>query len=248
MALRKITYKPYFGSGKIYARPYGSAAALAEIGNCASLEFAVNEDNKKQSDYTKAGGGTYAQVIRINSMEVTIQANDLNPLNLARSLFGSADSVMSGTVVDEAHTAYKSGLIRLTNPNPSAVVLTNVGNTVTYVAGTDYEVRPEGIYILEAGAIADATPVLADYSYAAYDVVQALTTGAPELELSFGGINEADSGNAVLVDAFRVKLGAAKKLGMIGTDFASLEITGEVLIDSTKSGAGISKYMRVQMV
>jgi len=71
---------------------------------------------------------------------------------------------------------------------------------------------------------------------------------APELELSFGGINEADSGNAVLVDAFRVKLGAAKKLGMIGTDFASLEITGEVLIDSTKSGAGISKYMRVQMV
>lgn len=248
MALRKVVYKPYLGSGKIYARPYGSAAALAEIGNCGGLEFAIDEDNKKMSDYTKAGGGTYAQVIRINSMSCTIQANDLNPLNLARSLFGSADSVVAGSVVDEAHTAYKSGLIRLANPNPSAVVLTNVGATVTYVAGTDYEVRPEGIYVLETGAIADATPVLADYAYAAYDVVQALTTGAPELELSFGGLNEAGNSSPVIVDAFRVKLGAAKKLGFIGTDFAALEISGEVLIDATKTGAGLSKYMRVQMV
>lgn len=246
MALRKIVYKPLLGSGKVYARLYGSATPLAEIGNVSVLEFGVDEDVKKMSDYTKAGGGTYAQVNRINSVTVSMTMLDLNAANIGRALFGGADSVVAGNATGEAHTAYKGGLIRLANPGPSTVVVKN--GATTYVAGTDYEVRPEGIFILDAGAIADATAVTVDYAFDAYDVVQALTTGAPEIELSFGGINEADSGNPVLVDAWRVKLGAAKKLGLIGTDFAELAVEGELLKDTTKTGANISQYMRVQQV
>lgn len=246
MALRKIVYKPLLGSGKVYARLYGSATPLAEIGNVSALEFGVDEDVKKMSDYTKSGGGTYAQVNRINSVTVSMTMLDLNAANIGRALFGGADSVVAGNAIGEAHTAYKGGLIRLANPGPSTVVVKN--GATTYVAGTDYEVRPEGIFILDAGAIADATAVTVDYAFDAYDVVQALTTGAPEIELSFGGINEADSGNPVLVDAWRVKLGAAKKLGLIGTDFAELAVEGELLKDTTKTGANISQYMRVQQV
>lgn len=246
MALRNIVYKPLLGSGKVYARLYGSAAAMAEIGNVSALEFGVNEDVKKMSDYTKAGGGTYAQVNRINSVSVSITMMDLNATNIARALFGGADSVTAGSATGEAHTAYQGGLIRLSNPAPTTVVVK--GGATTYVAGTDYEVRPEGIFIIDGGAIADATAVTIDYAFGAYDVIQALTTGAPEIELSFGGINEADTGNPVLVDAWRVKLGATKKLGLIGTEFAELAVEGELLKDTTKTGTGISQYMRVHQV
>lgn len=248
MALRKIVYKPLLGSGKVYARLYGSASALAEIGNVSTLEFGVDEDVKKMPDYTKAGGGTYAQVNRINAVSVSLTMMDLNAANIARALFGGADSVVAGNVTAETHTAYKGGLIRLANPGPTTVVLKDGTGTTTYVEGTDYEVRPEGLYIIPTGAIADAAAVSVAYAFDDYDVVEALTTGAPEIELGFGGINEADSGNPVLVDAWRVKLGAAKKLGLIGTDFAELAVEGELLKDTTKTGAGISQYMRVQQV
>lgn len=248
MALRQIVYKPLLGSGKVYGRLYGSASPLAEIGNVSALEFGVDEDVKKMPDYTKAGGGTYAQVNRINSVSVSLTMMDLNAANIARALFGGADSVTAGNATAEAHTAYKGGLIRLSNPAPTTVVVKDGTGTTTYVAGTDYEVRPEGIYIISTGSIADAAAVTIDYAFGAYDVIQALTTGAPEIEMSFGGINEADSGNPVLVDAWRVKLGATKKLGLIGTDFAELAVEGELLKDVTKTGAGISQYMRVHQV
>jgi|YelNatPaOPRAMG01_1025707.scaffolds.fasta_scaffold20154_4 hypothetical protein len=248
MALRQLVYKPLLGSGKVYMRPYGGSAALTEIGNVSKLEFGIDEDVKKMTDYTKAGGGTYAQVNRIKSVSVSLTVMDLNPANVARALFGSADSVTGAVIADEPHTAYKGGLIRLAHPKPTAVTVTNDAGSTTYVSGTDYEVRPEGIYIPQGSAIADATAVKIDYTYATYDVVQALTVSSPEVQLAFGGINEADSGNPVLVDAWRVKLGAAKKLGLIGSDFAELQIEGEVLADPTKTGAGISRYLRVQQV
>ena len=150
-------------------------------------------------------------------------------------------------MVDEAHTAYQGGLIRLAHPNPTAVTVTSSPSGTTYVANVDYEVRKEGVLILD-GAIADAAPVLIDYTYGAYSVVEALTAGSLIYELSFGGLNEANNNSPVVLDVFKLKVSAAKTLSFIGDDFASLEVTGKVLMDATKTGAGISKYFRVQMV
>ncbi|GAB0149569.1 MULTISPECIES: hypothetical protein [unclassified Marichromatium] len=35
---------------------------------------------------------------------------------------------------------------------------------------------------------------------------------------------------------------------MLGAEFAALEVIGKVLLDPTKTGAGRSRYFRVQMV
>jgi hypothetical protein len=128
------------------------------------------------------------------------------------------------------------------------VVVTNEAGNVTYVAGTDYEVRPGGIFIIAAGAIADAAVVKVDYSYGAEDVIQALTSAAKEYVLFFEGLNEAQSGKPFLVDAYRVRFGATKNFSLIGDNFAGFELTGAVLKDSTKTGAGVSQFFKATSV
>ncbi len=98
-----------------------------------------------------------------------------------------------------------------------------------------------------AADILDADALTVDYAHGGYDVVQALTTSAPTLELVFGGLNEADDGKAVVVEVFKVKMGATSGLNLITTDFAELDVKGEVLADPAKSGAGISRFFKTSM-
>ena len=237
----------YIGVGKVYMREYGASAGLVEIGNCTALEFAVQEETKELRDYTSTGGGVLNEVRRITGVEIRLTMAEYSPDNLARALYGTTASEVAGTVTDESVTAYKGGLVRLQYPNPASVVVTDAAGTTTYTEGSDYEVRPGGIYILEGGAITDGEALLVDYSYGALDVIQALAASAGEWELVFEGLNEARSGKPVIVDVWRCRFGAAANLSLIGDDFATLELTGKVLKDASKT-SGLSQFFRVQMV
>lgn len=239
-------FRPMLNSGQVYTRLAGTNTAMAEIGGVAELKLSINEDIKKQGDFAHTGGGTRAQVNRIKDVGLEAKLQDLNLVNLARAVFGTSSQVLSGTVVAEAVVAHKGGLIRLANPTPTAVVVKKAA--VVIAATGNYEVRPEGIFVLEnAVGIVDADALTVDYAFGGYDVVQALTTAAPTLEMVFGGLNEADDGKAVVVEIFKVKMGAASGLNLITTDFAELNVKGEVLADPTKSGAGISRFFKTSM-
>ncbi len=125
-------------------------------------------------------------------------------------------------------------------------VLTCAGK-VAPVAGTDYEVRGGGLFVLAGAVMAGGVPWAISYTKAAADVVQALTSSGKEYELIFDGLNEARSGKRTRVTAFRVKPGALQSLGLIGEDYAGLEVSAELLQDSTKVGAAISKYFKVEI-
>lgn len=127
----------------------------------------------------------------------------------------------------------------------STLVWADLG-TYAAVAGTDYEVRPEGLFILEGG-IPDGAALTLAYSYGAYSVVEAMVASQQVYEVSFGGLNEAMNGTPVILDLWRVQFGAASKISQIGDDFASLEIKGKVLKDTSK-GSGKSAYFREQIV
>lgn len=295
------TYRPTLNAGQVYMRPEGASEALKAIGNVSVLELEITEDEKTLSDYTQPGGGQWAAISRVTGVNAKMTLHDLDPVNLARAVYGSTSDTTGATVAAETASAYQGGLIRLAHPDPTSVTVTNgaatpatshayvVGDwvksgthvyecttagtsgasaptwktdgtnttdgtvvwadrgTFAAVADTDYEVRPEGILILEAG-IPDGCPLSIAYTYGDYSVVQALTSGSVIYELSFGGLNEANSNSPVVVDLYRVKISAAKALSFIGSDFAALEVTGKVLLDATKTGSGISKYFKVQMV
>ena len=240
-------YYPSLGVGKLYARVAGAAAGLLDVGDASKLDLAVKEDKKKQMDSGKLGGGVRATVSRIQEVTLSMTLNDLNKTNIARALFGAEAAVAGATVADEVLTAYKGAISPLAHINPTAVVLTDSTATTTYVANVDYEVRAGGIFILATGAITDGASLKVDYTYAAYDKVEAMTTGAIILELHFEGLNEANSGKPVIVDIYRAQLSPTKALSLLGDKFADLTVDAEVLIDTSKVGVGISQYFRVKM-
>ncbi len=237
----------YIGSGKIYLREVGAAAPLAEIGNVSKLDFGVSEDVKELKDHTQPGGGTMNEVRRIGAVEVSMTLHDLSAENLARALYGSAEAITAGAIADEAHVAYPGGLIRLAKPASAIAAVTNAAGTVTYDAGTDYELRAGGLFIPATSDIAAAAAILVDYTAVSADLVQALVSSGKEYELAFAGLNEARSGKAADVDAHRVRLGALASLSLIGDDFAGLEVKGKLLKDTTKTGVGVSQYFTVRL-
>lgn len=240
-------FKPTLNAGQIYARKLGSSEPMQSIGGIEELVLSIEENNIEQANFQTPGGGNRAKVNRISTVTASIKMQDINALNLSRAVFGSFSEVALGAVTNAAVTIQRGSLITLPHINPSAVVLKDDLNA-TIASSGNYEVRPEGIFILD-DAPAAATPIAGtvSYSYPAHDVVEALTSGSPIIEMRFAGVNEAMSGAASVVDLFRVQVSAASNINLIGEEFLTLDVEGEVLLDPTKTGAGISKYFRQMM-
>jgi hypothetical protein len=123
----------------------------------------------------------------------------------------------------------------------------NVGKQ-TLVVTTDYEVSAGGITLTDAPALYNGESLLVTYTKDAGNAVEALLNSAQEYELFFDGLNEARSGKATTIHAFRVKLGAAQDISLIGEDYAVLELEGKVLKDTTKNGTSVSQYFKAQII
>lgn len=124
---------------------------------------------------------------------------------------------------------------------------TNMGKIVL-VADTDYSVSAGGITLTDAAAFTDGEELQVSYTKAAGNSVEALLNAAQEYELFFDGLNDARSGKAVLVRAYRVKVGATDGLDLIGEDYFAGTQTGKVLKDTTKNGTTVSQYFRADIV
>ncbi|EPD44422.1 hypothetical protein HMPREF9701_00002 [Delftia acidovorans CCUG 274B] len=247
----KQIYKPSMTVGQVYARVYGSAGLPLPIGNVLELALEHSEDVQTQEDMTRLGGGTHAEVRRVKEVKLKAKLADLNVVNMARSVFGTVEAIGAGTVQAAPYIATRGGLLPIAHISPTAVEVkkgTDAASATPVPMAGNYEVRPEGIFLLaDAPGIADSDKLWVDYSYGAYAAIEALTTKAVELNLVFGGLNEADSGNPQVVDIFRASQGITKALTLIGKGFNALDVQGTVLMDPTKSGEGVSRYYRTRM-
>lgn len=245
-------YKPSLNVGHVYARPYGAAIVPMPVGNVLELSLEHSEDVQTQEDMTALGGGTHAEVRRVKDVKVKMKLADLNPVNLARATLATMSDVEGGTVADAPYTAMLGGLLRIQHIGPTSVVLKKGASaaaaTPVDMAG-NYEVRAEGLLLRsDAAGITNGDKLWLSYSYGAYAAIEALTSKAVELELTFGGLNEADSGKPVVVDIWRVSQGVTKSLALLSGKFGALDVEGTVLMDPTKTGAGISRYYKTSMV
>jgi hypothetical protein len=243
---RKI-YKPSLNVGQVYARAFGSTGLMLPVGNVLSLAVNHTEDVMQQPDMTRLGGGTYTEVRRVKEAQIEIEFADWNVVNLARASLSTVSEVEAGAVADMPVTLHKGGLIPLPHIALSSVVLQVATDTIA--AAGNYEVRPEGLYVLEnAPDIEDGDAATLSYSYAGQAVLEALTTKASELQLRFGGLNEADEGKPVVVDIWRASQSVAKSLGLLTGQFGKLAVTGTLLADPNKTGTGISRYYKATML
>lgn len=249
----------YIGAGVVRMREYGSGNGFVDVGNVSALSFAVSTDEKKMIDHTRPGGGTRNKVDRISAVQLNATFTDVSPANMARAYYGDVITEAATTIASEKVAGFPGTLVMLAHLQPSDVVIkgTSTAASTTYLEGRDYEVSDAGIEIVAAadgGTIPE--PVVTDgvaapnidvaYATVAADMVEAITNSGKIWEIVFAGLNEALANKPTTVHAFRVKFGPAQSLPLIGDDYATLDLTGEVLADTTKIGAGVSRYFRTK--
>lgn len=238
----------YLGSGKIWLRDTSIARAFVQVGNASALALAVTEEVKELKDFTQPGGGTYNEVRRISAVEAQMTLHDISVSNLARALYGTASVQATATVTDESHIDIIGGELIPTVFLPSAITTVKRSAT-TLTLNADYTVEPGGVVPILGGpnTLIAGDDLLITYTKATHDVLEALTASGKEYELLFDGLNEARTGKRTRVTAYRVKIGALANLALIGEEYAAIEVTGKLLKDTTKTGAGISQYTKIEI-
>lgn len=234
--------------GDFYMKKVGDQnATFLPMGNVSA--FAVNHDvtNVTQEDFRSLGGSSCA-IDYINNATVTMTLNCLKKENLAIAFQGIASALAQTSVVDEEHEVEALGvLIPLAFiPQKSTVVVTDGATPTpeTFVAGEDYIVTSAGIIPLVGGDITTADTLYVSYTYGAGNKVEAMTTGQQSFEIIFDGVNYGEDGQQeVVMRLFKVKFGPTATFNLLTSgEFATIEITGTILKDTSKIGVGKSQY------
>lgn len=241
--------RTFIGKGEIHLQVRGAGNALLPIGNCSELTVSFEEDSKSALDFTSPGGGEANSLTRITQFTGNIKHLDISADNLALALRGAVEKIPGGTVAtDEPQAAVgiASELVPFSFlPNmEEEITVKDAETSAPLVPGTDYEVTRTGIRILSGTSIG-ATGILATYTKADQEIMQALVSAGKEFRMVFNGLNEAQSGKAVNITIHRVKFSPAQGLSFIGDDFAEMDTGFNALSDSTITGDAVSKYMKV---
>lgn len=242
--------KSYLGKGKIYLEQIGSSTGLIKVGNCSEYSLALNEDKKEQKDFEDAGGATVNTVSRIDSVTGNLTVLDVSAQNLAKALRGLVTTVATGSVVAEPHANAKFDTFIPTDKlaDMTTMVVKNTGGVVTYIEGTDYTIGNSGIIPIAGGTLTDGQAVELTYTNRDAFDVETITAAGLEYKMVMDGLNEADSGKPVLITSHRVKINPAQALQLITEDFGTLPMTFDILKDSSIVGAGVSQFVKIQMV
>lgn len=233
---------PFIGSGIIFYKG-------RDIGNCSSAEITYEIDKKTLPNY-RGGGGNAAVLERITSVALAIGITSLNASNLALLNAGTVTNITGSTVTDEEVTV--SALDRLLRVEH----MIDTGTTVTFKTAADvaipalntvsnapnYIVSSAGITVPAGSEILLADVVKVTYTVPAGYLLQALVSYGEEGDIVIEGLNDVN-GKKHVIDAWRWKP-SPTGLSAIGTEFADVSVTGELLSDESKP-LGTSKFFRL---
>jgi len=241
--------RSYIGKGSISVKQYGAAAGFMRIGNCSKLDLNFEEDVKDQLDYENAGGGLADTLSRIKNVTADLSAYSFSADNIALATRGTASAITSDTVTDEPHDAYLGATVPFDHlPNlGSTITVKDSAGTTTYDVVDDYILTRAGIIITEGSSIGDGDAIKVTYTKLVADEIELLTSSASEYAILFDGLNEANSGKAVVITLYRNKFSPTSKLSAIGDDFGQIDLTAKVLKDPTITGSGLSQFAKIQM-
>jgi hypothetical protein len=245
-----IQQQTFVGAGNVYLERLNQSKGLIAIGEVSKLDLSIETEKLTLKSHTQSGGGIADSITRITAVNIAMDLDNLSSENIAMAIYGSTSAVANEAIVGESHDAYPGALVSFNSPpdlSKAIVVKSKVGST-TYVKGTDFELSPAGVVIKAGGAITAKTAVLVDYNGLGHDVIQMLTGSGDPYRLYFEGLNEGNSDSPVLVEIYRSKFDPTSSLGLITEGIGNLSMSGTVLKDASKVGAGISKYVSIKKV
>lgn len=242
----------YRGQGKVWIATRdstGRTSGFTEVGDAEALT--INQAETFDDVYESQSGARAKVVHSSIQLDVNFEMTILNFSgdNLKRALLGSNAAVAGASITNEAHKAYKGAAIFTKYPGISAVTVTNVAGSTTYVSGTDYTVDATTgrIDFLTGGSITNGDTVHVDYTHGAVDaVVESLVdTDNREYVIVFEGKNMNQQGTPVIVRCHRAYMNLAAALSLLGTATQRFQVTGSLLPAPEITTTGMSKFMNV---
>lgn len=243
------------GKGKVKIAAYSTAAVFNgrtffDHGNCSVFSPSFTEEEKSLANFRDAAGGKADSFKRIDTVSLAITMHEFRADNLALLTWGTTAAKNATAIVDEAGGNYNPGAFVPTKRVLDTTVAPVVKKGAATVNTADYVVSAGGITFITgtpatAGLVAGDDITIA-YTPKAGDDVQALVSGAPEVSIFLEGIN-ANTNRWSIGRFWRCKLGVLSELPMIGEDFASFQLTAEVLKDETVNGVGQSQFFELEL-
>ena len=231
--------------GSIYLRDLSNpSSALLPIGNA---EATINQSMTEVTvPNFQSLGGNACKVEYPESVTLDLVLHCTSPENLAMAFLGEASQLEAGSVVEEEHTVRAVGeLIAFVNAPDKTAPITVKNGLTTYEVNKDYTITNAGIVIIDGTAIALNSTIEISYSYGENWVVEAQTVAQKTFELVLDGANYGEDGQrAVVLKAWRVKMAPTESFVIIGTEMASINLSGEILRDESKSTG--SKFMKLE--
>lgn len=228
--------KVFIGNRDVNGNPLG----LLYVGNVPDLKLSLSTDIEEHLESTTGQRLTDLRLTKSKSAALNCTLEEFSNDNLALALYGSIDAVVGGTVTNEAlpNPVTLGSLYLLAKQNVSALVITDsTGTPKTLPAGQYSASLKHGSVIINDKTTSGpyVEPFKAAYTYGAASRIGMFTQGVPERWLRFEGVNTADNNKEVVVDLYRVALDPTQELALINNELAKFELSGSVLVDSTKS-------------
>lgn len=230
--------RSFLGAGDIYINRMVDGVKQGMVGpiKANKLEIQPQVDTKQS---TSKGRNDYGQVLEsVNLAQPTEFSMELKEVTgdiLVMAFLGTSAAMTqtSGSLADFDVTVTRKGSwLPLGKKNMESLVsVENVGGTVTYVEGVDYELnRPLGwIRILPGSAIVVGAHVLVTGGYDASTgtLISGSTRTEVRAEIVFDGINQAD-GSQCTVEIFEAVLSADSAFDFLADDFSNVSLTGNL--------------------
>lgn len=220
----------------------GNHLGFVFVGDVESIEGTPNISRTDVKENVTGQRTTAASFITDQSIDLSINFKSVKPAHLAQALQADLTSVAAGSAVSEAITAFSDKMSPLDNVKVSTVVVKDVTDTTTYVAGTDYIAHlDEGVIeVLSTGAIADLDVLHVSYDYAAQEHLSANPQNE-DLMLQFDGINTTNSDKRGRCTVYKVNIDPAF-LSLVQQDTeGALTVNAKLLVDNLRQ-SGDQQY------
>lgn len=219
-------------SGPIYFQNTSDGGKSYYIGDVAKFEISQSVETKDLVSGRAGKGAKLKSLSRLKDVKAKITFNEINAKTLELALRAGITDVAAGSVSNETHADVGIDALVMFDYLPDAAQTITVksedGNT-TYVLGTDYDLETVGIVPKAGGAIAEDATIKVSYTKLASSIIAALLNSGKEYSIVAALVNEAESDRKFTLRIPKITFTPASSVSLIGTDFATLEVEGDIL-------------------
>lgn len=209
------------------------------VGNCTDIKMRGQQQEVSHIENRTGKRLKDNKIVWQPTTTISITFDNFSKENLAWLFDGTASTLTSGSATAEVQKY--APIMQLNNFNVSGVTAKKTGAGANW-AGSTFTASPSGlITILTDPPFAGVVPgddIEFAYAYGAAEKVTAFTGTNREYWFSTHAINKAENDAPRQLNVFKVKFMQDYEYSLIGADYGTLTVQGEVLYDALNASNG----------